>query len=99
MLLLDPESRATASEALALPYFAEFRDPEEEKEAQPYDHSLDNTDLPLSQWKRKKTKPQLVVACGMNKSKNNTHVCLLGHTFTEILTFKPVVQETKETQL
>lgn len=73
MLLLDPESRATASEALTLPYFAEFRDPEEDKEAQPYDHSLDNTDLPLSQWKR--------------------------HTFTEILTFKPVVQETKETQL
>lgn len=53
MLLLDPESRATASEALTLPYFAEFRDPEEEKEAQLYDHSLDNTDQPLSQWKRK----------------------------------------------
>lgn len=55
MLLLDPENRVTASEALTLPYFAEFRDPEEEKEAQPYDHSLDNTDLPLSQWKRKRS--------------------------------------------
>lgn len=53
MLLLDPESRVTAAEALSLPYFAEFREPEEETEAQPYDHSLDNTDLPLSQWKRK----------------------------------------------
>lgn len=53
MLLLDPESRATAAEALALPYFTEFREPEEETEAQPYDHSLDNADLPLSQWKRK----------------------------------------------
>uniref|UniRef100_A0A674NLL0 mitogen-activated protein kinase n=1 Tax=Takifugu rubripes TaxID=31033 RepID=A0A674NLL0_TAKRU len=73
MLLLDPESRATAAEALALPYFTEFREPEEETEAQLYDHSLDNADLPLSQWKR--------------------------HTFTEILTFKPVVSESKETPL
>ncbi|KAG7522382.1 mitogen-activated protein kinase 12-like [Solea senegalensis] len=73
MLLLDPESRATAAEALTLPYFAEFRDPEEEKEAQLYDHSVDNTDLSLDQWKR--------------------------HTFTEILTFKPVVPESKETSL
>lgn len=53
MLLLDPESRATAAEALTLPYFTEFREPDEETEAQPYDHSLDNTDLSLSQWKRK----------------------------------------------
>lgn len=53
MLLLDPESRATAAEALTLPYFTEFREPEEETEAQLYDHSLDNADLPLSQWKRK----------------------------------------------
>nr|AXF94774.1 mitogen-activated protein kinase 12 [Lateolabrax maculatus] len=73
MLLLDPESRVTAAEALSLPYFTEFREPEEETEAQPYDHSLDNMDLPLNQWKR--------------------------HTFTEILTFKPVVPESKETSL
>uniref|UniRef100_UPI003AAD5D8C mitogen-activated protein kinase 12 isoform X2 n=1 Tax=Centroberyx gerrardi TaxID=166262 RepID=UPI003AAD5D8C len=73
MLLLDPESRATAAEALSLPYFSEFREPEEETEAQLYDHSLDNTDLPLDQWKR--------------------------HTFTEILSFKPVVLESRETAL
>ncbi|KAM6946247.1 mitogen-activated protein kinase 12 [Aplochiton taeniatus] len=73
MLLLDPECRVKASEALALPYFAEFRDPEEETEAQPYDHSLDNADLTLDQWKR--------------------------HTFTEILSFKPPVDESKETSL
>ena len=53
MLLLDPDNRVTASEALSLPYFAEFREPDEETEAQLYDHSLDNTDLPLDQWKRK----------------------------------------------
>uniref|UniRef100_A0A8D3C8R7 mitogen-activated protein kinase n=1 Tax=Scophthalmus maximus TaxID=52904 RepID=A0A8D3C8R7_SCOMX len=53
MFLLDPESRATAAEALALPYFTEFREPEEETEAQPYDHSLDHTEQSLNQWKRK----------------------------------------------
>ena len=58
MLLLDPESRATAAEALALPYFTEFRDQEEETEAQLYDHSLDNAELPLSQWKRKDEGPE-----------------------------------------
>lgn len=73
MLLLDPESRVTAAEALALPYFSEFREPGEETEARPYDHSLDNTDLTVDQWKR--------------------------HTFTEILTFKPVLLESKETSL
>ncbi|KAF7657921.1 hypothetical protein LDENG_00020180 [Lucifuga dentata] len=73
MLLLDPESRVTAADALLLPYFSEFREAEEEMEAQLYDHSLDNTDLPLDQWKR--------------------------HTFTEILSFKPVLPESKETSL
>lgn len=53
MLLLDPECRVTAAEALSLPYFSEFRETDEETEAQPYDHSVDNTDLPLDQWKRK----------------------------------------------
>ncbi|KPP58221.1 hypothetical protein Z043_123973, partial [Scleropages formosus] len=52
MLVLDPEKRVSAAEALALPFFTEFREPEEETEAQPYDHSLDNADLPLEQWKR-----------------------------------------------
>uniref|UniRef100_A0A3Q3A1E4 mitogen-activated protein kinase n=1 Tax=Kryptolebias marmoratus TaxID=37003 RepID=A0A3Q3A1E4_KRYMA len=52
MLLLDPESRASASEALELPFFCEFRDVEEETEALPYDQTLDNTDLALEQWKR-----------------------------------------------
>ncbi|XP_061577391.1 mitogen-activated protein kinase 12 [Cololabis saira] len=73
MLLLDPEERVTAAEALMLPYFAEFREPDEETEAQLYDHSLDTADLTVDQWKR--------------------------HTFTEILTFKPVLLEPKETSL
>uniref|UniRef100_A0AAQ5YQY5 mitogen-activated protein kinase n=1 Tax=Amphiprion ocellaris TaxID=80972 RepID=A0AAQ5YQY5_AMPOC len=55
MLLLDPERRVSASEALDLPFFSEFRDTEEEMEALPYDQTMDNTDLPLDQWKRKST--------------------------------------------
>uniref|UniRef100_A0A671YL94 mitogen-activated protein kinase n=1 Tax=Sparus aurata TaxID=8175 RepID=A0A671YL94_SPAAU len=54
MLLLDPEQRVSASEALELPFFSEFRDTEEETEALPYDQTMDNTDLPLDQWKRKR---------------------------------------------
>ncbi|MEQ2270169.1 Mitogen-activated protein kinase 12, partial [Xenotaenia resolanae] len=54
MLLLDPESRASASEALELSFFGEFRDVEEETEALPYDQTIDNTDLPLEQWKRER---------------------------------------------
>ncbi|CAL8358059.1 unnamed protein product [Lota lota] len=73
MLLLDPESRATAAEALTLPYFSDLGEAEDEMQAQPYDHSLDNAELTLDQWKR--------------------------HTFTEILTFKPVVMESRETSL
>uniref|UniRef100_A0A7N5ZX70 Protein kinase domain-containing protein n=1 Tax=Anabas testudineus TaxID=64144 RepID=A0A7N5ZX70_ANATE len=52
MLLLDPEQRVSASEALDLPFFSEYRDAEEETEALPYDQTMDNTDLPLDQWKR-----------------------------------------------
>lgn len=53
MLLLDPENRVTAAEALSLPYFSIFREPDEETEALPYDHSLDNAELTVDQWKRK----------------------------------------------
>nr|ALM23443.1 mitogen-activated protein kinase 12 [Heteropneustes fossilis] len=52
MLVLDPERRVTAAQGLALPYFSEFREPEEETEAPPYDHSLDNAEQSLEQWKR-----------------------------------------------
>ncbi|XP_072311151.1 mitogen-activated protein kinase 12b isoform X2 [Eucyclogobius newberryi] len=52
MLLLDPEERVSAAESLELPFFSEFRDTDEETEALPYDQTMDNTDLPLEQWKR-----------------------------------------------
>lgn len=62
MLLLDPEQRVSASEALELPYFTEFRDTDEETEALPYDQTMDNTDLPLDQWKRKRKQKELCCA-------------------------------------
>lgn len=108
MLLLDPESRATAAEALTLPYFADFRDPEEETEAQLYDHSMDNANLPLSQWKRKdggeRVFKKLIIDAKWRGKGFFTYLCpaaplALGHTFTEILTFQPVVAEAKETPL
>ncbi|XP_027009760.2 mitogen-activated protein kinase 12b [Tachysurus fulvidraco] len=52
MLVLDPDKRVSASMALELPMFSDFREPEEETEALPYDHSMDNADLTLEQWKR-----------------------------------------------
>lgn len=54
MLLLDPEERVSASEALDLDFFTEFRDVDEETEALPYDQTMDNTDLQLDQWKRER---------------------------------------------
>lgn len=61
MLLLDPDQRLSASEALDLPFFSEFRDTEEETEALPYDQTLDNTDLPLDLWKRNKRNTGVVL--------------------------------------
>lgn len=51
MLVLDAEKRITAAEALAHPYFEAIHDPEEETEAEKYDDTYDNMDLPLNEWK------------------------------------------------
>ncbi|KAM9704939.1 mitogen-activated protein kinase 12-like [Menidia menidia] len=52
MLLLDPDSRPGAAGALELPFFSPFREQQEEAGAPPYDQNMDNSDLPLDQWKR-----------------------------------------------
>lgn len=55
MLQLDVEKRLTATEALAHPYFDQFRDIEEETEAQhSYDDSLEHEKLSIEEWKSKK---------------------------------------------
>ncbi|XP_069483951.1 mitogen-activated protein kinase 12 [Ambystoma mexicanum] len=52
MLVLDAEKRVTATTALAHPYFEQFQDVDDEPEAEPYDDSFDNVDLPVEEWKR-----------------------------------------------
>ncbi|KAM4645840.1 mitogen-activated protein kinase 13 isoform 4-T5 [Amazona ochrocephala] len=53
MLQLDVEKRMTATEALAHPYFDQFRDVEEETEAQEsYDDSLEHEKLSIDEWRK-----------------------------------------------
>ncbi|XP_072136980.1 mitogen-activated protein kinase 14A [Mobula birostris] len=50
MLILDPDRRITASDALEHPYLSEHHDPNE-PEAEPYDDSFENLDLKVEEWK------------------------------------------------
>ncbi|MBN3325835.1 MK14A kinase, partial [Atractosteus spatula] len=59
MLLLDPERRVTAKEALSHPYLAEFWDPESEPEAPPYDDSFESLELDVGEWKTLLEAPSL----------------------------------------
>uniref|UniRef100_A0A7M4E5B1 mitogen-activated protein kinase n=1 Tax=Crocodylus porosus TaxID=8502 RepID=A0A7M4E5B1_CROPO len=53
MLQLDVEKRLTATEALAHSYFDQFRDTEEETEAQQsYDDTLEHEKLSIDEWRR-----------------------------------------------
>ncbi|XP_006013642.1 mitogen-activated protein kinase 14 isoform X2 [Latimeria chalumnae] len=52
MLVLDTDKRITAAEALAHPYFAQYHDPEDEPEAEPYDQSFESRELEIEEWKR-----------------------------------------------
>uniref|UniRef100_A0A9J7YK16 mitogen-activated protein kinase n=1 Tax=Cyprinus carpio carpio TaxID=630221 RepID=A0A9J7YK16_CYPCA len=60
MLVLDTDKRITASQALAHPYFAQYHDPDDEPEAEPYDQSFESRELDIEEWKRKPApfKPQ-----------------------------------------
>ncbi|XP_043932471.1 mitogen-activated protein kinase 13-like [Protopterus annectens] len=52
MLVVDVEKRLSATEALEHPYFEPYREPEEETVAEPYDDSLQNSNLSVEEWKR-----------------------------------------------
>uniref|UniRef100_A0A8B9RMN4 mitogen-activated protein kinase n=1 Tax=Astyanax mexicanus TaxID=7994 RepID=A0A8B9RMN4_ASTMX len=52
MLVLDTDKRITAAEALAHPYFAQYHDPDDEPEADPYDQSFESRELDIEEWKR-----------------------------------------------
>ncbi|XP_069013521.1 mitogen-activated protein kinase 14B isoform X1 [Embiotoca jacksoni] len=51
MLVLDTDKRITASEALAHHYFAQYHDPDDEPEAEPYDQSFESRELEIEEWK------------------------------------------------
>lgn len=51
MLELDSERRITAVQALAHPYLAQYADPTDEPESEPYDQSFEDMELPTEKWK------------------------------------------------
>ncbi|XP_059843413.1 mitogen-activated protein kinase 11 [Hemitrygon akajei] len=51
MLILDTDKRITATDALTHPYFAQYHDPEDEPEAEPYDESIENKEKTIEEWK------------------------------------------------
>ena len=52
MLVLDTDKRLTAAEALVHPYFAQYHDPDDEPNAEPYDQSFESRELEIKEWKR-----------------------------------------------
>lgn len=55
MLVLDPDRRLRASEALAHPFFAEYHNEDDEQEGTPLDDELISSDsLTIDQWKGKR---------------------------------------------
>uniref|UniRef100_A0A4W3JCI5 mitogen-activated protein kinase n=1 Tax=Callorhinchus milii TaxID=7868 RepID=A0A4W3JCI5_CALMI len=49
MLILDTDKRITATDALAHPYFAQYHDPDDEPEAEPYDESVENKEQTIEE--------------------------------------------------
>jgi p38 MAP kinase len=52
LLDLDPDTRISATEALAHPYFSSLSDPSDEPELQPFDSSFENDPKDLKTWKQ-----------------------------------------------
>ena len=53
MLELDSERRVTAAQALAHPYLAQYADPSDEPDSEPYDQSFEDMELLTEKWKGK----------------------------------------------
>ena len=53
MLDLDPDTRITAEQALAHPYFKQYADPSDEPESEPYDQSFEEKSFDIPDWKSK----------------------------------------------
>lgn len=78
MLILDPEVRLTAKDALSQRYLSEFHDPENEPISPPYDDSFESLELAVSEWKSETNnmhtyRPYLyacvLVACNFDKKR------------------------------
>lgn len=52
MLVLDTDKRITAADSLAHSYFAQYHDPDDEPEAEPFDQSFESRELDIEEWKR-----------------------------------------------
>uniref|UniRef100_A0A8C2GF55 mitogen-activated protein kinase n=1 Tax=Cyprinus carpio TaxID=7962 RepID=A0A8C2GF55_CYPCA len=68
MLVLDTDKRITAAEALAHPYFAQYHDPDDEPEAEPFDQSFESRELDIEEWKRES---RIFVSCLGNISNSS----------------------------
>ncbi|XP_070557685.1 mitogen-activated protein kinase 14B-like isoform X2 [Ptychodera flava] len=51
MLVLDIDDRITAAEAIKHPYVAQYHDPDDEPDGEPYDDSFENMDLKIPEWR------------------------------------------------
>jgi p38 MAP kinase len=51
MLVFAPKERLRADQALAHEYLAPYHDPTDEPEAEKFDWSFNDTDLPVDTWK------------------------------------------------
>lgn len=66
MLVLDTDKRITAAEALAHPYFAQYHDPDDEPEAEPFDQSFESRELDIEEWKRESKSRVFALFCVEN---------------------------------
>lgn len=95
--MLDTDKRITASKALAHPYFAQYHDPDDEPEADPYDQSFESRELEIEEWKSKLDVEFCVgvtdLKTDLTTRKYMTYIltlwCFTGLTFEEVLSFVP----------
>uniref|UniRef100_A0A669ELY7 mitogen-activated protein kinase n=1 Tax=Oreochromis niloticus TaxID=8128 RepID=A0A669ELY7_ORENI len=90
MLVLDTDKRITAAEALAHPYFAQYHDPDDEPEAEPYDQSFESRELQIDEWKRTSSRAKSHSMMMYSSVKKPIIFSFFaGLTFEEVCSFQP----------
>lgn len=92
MLVLDTDKRITAAEALAHSYFAQYHDPDDEPEAEPYDQSFESRELEIEEWKRmisSSYKSKKYVFPHERNPVYNMVMFFAGLTWEEVCSFEP----------